>query len=388
MGGGEIGQVEEEYKMVEIKEETLPAGSEQSDMNCVGKAGENSGSNDHEKMDKGDIHSFKECGKECKTVQQLNDHDSQEHGETFKCGFCENTFKDKGAWCSHVIIAHTKQRYSCNSCSKQFSSKQKLSIHKNIHLGLKPFQCDKCESSFRNSGSLSKHKRKHISPEVTCPVCEKGVYKEANLKSHMKKHTWLSALKVSKAERAEAVAMARLIGITRVADELNINPDALRKWFKLETNPVSCNQCDHITFSESKLGEHMKTHGTGKIIPQIVKTSFMCVHCGFTSTRKISLVDHERSRHGIGPAVTFQCCECEKEFHSRGGLRKHTKDIHTGRRYPCNHCSHKAKQNIHLKSHIQKFHAFESSNGTVLPSVSNANNDPDFEYDDIVDSDY
>ena len=95
MGGGEIGQVdqsEEEYKMVEIKEETLPAGSEQSDMNCVGKAGENSGSNDHEKMDKEYIHSCKECGNECKTVQQLNGHYSQEHGETFKCGFCEKIY--------------------------------------------------------------------------------------------------------------------------------------------------------------------------------------------------------------------------------------------------------------------------------------------------------
>ena len=197
--------------MMEIKEEILSEVMDKSDMNCVLKAGENSGSIDHDKTEKED----KVCGKECKTVKQLNDHDLQEHGETFKCGFCNKIFKDKGAWCSHMIIAHTKQRYSCNSCSKQFSSKQKVSIHKNIHLGLKPFQCDKCESSFRNSGSLSKHKRKHISPDVTCPVCEKGVYKEAQLKSRMKKHTWLSALKVSMAERTEAVAMASLIGITR-----------------------------------------------------------------------------------------------------------------------------------------------------------------------------
>ena len=232
-------QDEEKYKMVEIKEESLSAGSENSDMNCVVKAGEHLGSNDREKMEKEDIHPCEVCGKECNTVKQLNDHDLREHGETLKCGFCEKIFRDKGAWCSHMIIAHTKQRYSCNSCSKQFSSKQKHAIHTNIHLGLKPFQCDKCEFSFRNSGSLSKHKRKHISPEITCPVCEKDVYKEAHLNSHMKKHTWLSALKVSKTERAEAVAMARVIGITRVADELNINPDALRKWFKLETSPVS-----------------------------------------------------------------------------------------------------------------------------------------------------
>ena len=52
--------------------------NEKSDMNCVLKAGENV----DEKLEKEDIQPCKVCGKDCKTVKQLNDHNLQEHGGT------------------------------------------------------------------------------------------------------------------------------------------------------------------------------------------------------------------------------------------------------------------------------------------------------------------
>ena len=70
--------------MKNVKAEPLSE-NEKSDMNCVLQAGENV----DEKLEKEDIQPCKVCGKDCKTVKQLNDHNLQEHGGTLKCSFCE-----------------------------------------------------------------------------------------------------------------------------------------------------------------------------------------------------------------------------------------------------------------------------------------------------------
>ena len=148
------------------------------------------------------------CGEKYKSVEQMNNHNLQEHGGT-KCTFCEKVFSGDGSVRQHIKIIHYKERHTCNICGKQFLTKVALLPHTNMHLGLRPYQCDKCESSFRGLDCFSKHKRMHLTPEVTCQLCGKGLYKEAYLESHMKKHTLEDASKLSKAEKVDAVAMAR-----------------------------------------------------------------------------------------------------------------------------------------------------------------------------------
>ena len=150
------------------------------------------------------------CGEKYKSVEQMNNHNLQEHGGT-KCTFCDKVFSGDGSVRQHIKIIHDKERHTCNICEKQFLTKVALLPHTNMHLGLRPYQCDKCESSFRGQDCFSKHKRMHLTPAVTCQVCGKGLYKEAYLESHMKKHTMDDASKLSKAERADAVAMTRYI---------------------------------------------------------------------------------------------------------------------------------------------------------------------------------
>ena len=201
-----------------------------------------------------------------------------------------------------------------------------------------------------------------------------------------------------------------MIGVKKAAEELNVNCETLGHWVRLETNPLSCNQCGYKVAQISKLKKHEKTHladdereneednfvGNENIKKREIisekpelkertydlgintkcadffdphelistdpapnhkspkKAIFTCSHCGLTYKRKDSLEDHMKAKHRDG--IMLQCSPCEKEFASKNALKKHIESKHEGKRYKCQHCTHEATQQINLKTHIRKKH--------------------------------
>ena len=49
--------------------------------------------------------------------------------------------------------------------------------------------------------------------------------------------------------------------------------------------------------------------------------------------------------------LLYSCDQCEKQYPAQRNLWRHKKSAHEGVTYPCNKCSYKATQKVHLQYH-------------------------------------
>ncbi|KAK7082955.1 hypothetical protein SK128_013330 [Halocaridina rubra] len=107
--------------------------------------------------------SCSECGKVCKSRQQLYLHK----------------------------LTHDP-RHVCKFCHKGFLWKSQYTIHMSTHTGEKPLLCDICGKSFAHKIAVSKHKwqdHNDNNKKFKCPTCLKSFVYKAKLQSHMRSHT-------------------------------------------------------------------------------------------------------------------------------------------------------------------------------------------------------
>ena len=52
----------------------------------------------------------------------------------------------------------------------------------------------------------------------------------------------------------------------------------------------------------------------------------------------------------------FECDKCNKKYNHRSGLYNHTKAVHEGVKFQCNHCNYTSHQKYKVKIHGQKLH--------------------------------
>ena len=125
-----------------------------------------------------------------------------------------------------------------------------------------------------------------------------------------------------------------MLGIKKAAEELNINSETLGHWVKLETNPISCNQCGHKVSRYSKLKKHEKIHFTKDPIKE-AQLKFSCDECSKAFVSKDGMKKHKHKHHNEQDHV--------KEFcHSRTGEKGEER---FDRKYffPCHLCSEMQK---------------------------------------------
>lgn len=91
----------------------------------------------------------------------------------------------------------------------------------------------------------------------------------------------------------------------------------------------SCHLCGKLFARNSGLSRHMKCVHLG------IK-DYSCDICGLSFAEKSTMEDHRKTHTGENP---YFCHECDKVFTRKGGLSRHTKNIHLGiKEYNCDFC--------------------------------------------------
>ena len=203
--------------------------------------------------------------------------------------------------------------------------------------------------------SIQNHMKSHNSEKSSCKFCGKEV-KVVQMKRHLKE--------VHEGEKKCTPAICQICGHVSVTEQaLKIHVGS-----KHSAKIHNCDQCEFKTGSESSLRAHVKNvHGDKK---------FMCEYCDYSSNIKKNLLEHLKT-HSERTFVTCPVCgksviSLQSHMHShnteRGNceicgkevklaqMSKHKKNVHGERKYPCQHCSYKAKDSYNLKLHVSKSH--------------------------------
>ena len=111
------------------------------------------------------------CERKFKTKYTLKSHEEMVHNDKkpFKCGKCDQRFKDEGSMRRHQANDRLHQRLDreraspdliCNICGKKFPRKRRwcLDQHLLTHLETRRFACTACGKEFPKRTLLDKHK--------------------------------------------------------------------------------------------------------------------------------------------------------------------------------------------------------------------------------------
>ena len=130
----------------------------------------------------------------------------------------------------------------------------------------------------------------------------------------------------------------------------------------------TCPHCNKYFTAKGNLKKHIRGQHDG--------ITYDCDICEYKGKQSTNLKYHKKVRHGVvDPSCkistgTAKCDSCEKTFSDKSNLRRHMKSDHEGVVYPCEFCSYRAKQNVQLKSHIQRIHSKIAANIDEMKSVS------------------
>ena len=148
-------------------------------------------------------HICKVCGKECKTLTRLKNHEIIHTGEKpFEREVCGKRFNQKFNLKTHGRIHANKtpkfKSSLCKICGKKSKTYQIHEIHERIHFiqkknlsNEKQFECKTCGTSFKLKKHLKKHERIHTNENpFTCKLCGKDFNRSAYLRTHEKIHAY------------------------------------------------------------------------------------------------------------------------------------------------------------------------------------------------------
>lgn len=90
---------------------------------------------------------------------------------------------------AHMQTQTAKKSYRCDRCGKEFKRAQYLRKHATTHTEVYLFYCKGCFSSFSLKAEKEAHEKVCKARRYECHLCKNLVYKVADLKSHMRKHT-------------------------------------------------------------------------------------------------------------------------------------------------------------------------------------------------------
>ena len=115
----------------------------------------------------------KECDKTFRTKSACRKHYLRHFKDdiSFKCGVCEEMFKDEEAWKIHSTAHEEKRRtgaFRCGFCLRVFKSQADLDSHVPLHETGLQHACTQCGIKFYTEDDLLKHMPKHFpGPELS-----------------------------------------------------------------------------------------------------------------------------------------------------------------------------------------------------------------------------
>ncbi|XP_055692281.1 zinc finger protein 184-like [Lutzomyia longipalpis] len=225
----------------------------------------------------------------------------------------------------------------------------------------KAFQCPICGKKFLQINHLKSHSRMHVDGSIghtrTCSICGKFYRNKYNFRKHYENH-----MKEPKPPDPD-------------------KPRRVRRRRKEKPKPT-CEQCGRVFAKKSRLVRHLASRAHDMFYrcrlcgaPYKDRTAlrmhhqeehrkfFECAECGKEFEKKVCLRNHLWRFHFVNKIPDYlkkkevSCELCGKIFTRTDYLRYHLKIIHGDHKEaPCPHCPKTLKNEIQLRSHIERQH--------------------------------
>lgn len=305
----------------------------------------------------------------------------------YRCGVCNDRFKDPEELSEHGCMAAKERPYSCSDCEKHFLHASHLKKHRTTHQqSSSKYPCNHCSSGFSSSQQFLSHLNTHadhstemkFTPEgknagpsqcFICPVCHQRFACATELIGHFPTHsdrtfeckicnvTFSSATQLEEHEHCHLTS-ATEFECTECGQSF-LGSDAFRQHHcshqyhatmesRYLNTPVkassqtyhqaateeedidvtgedlyNCAHCSMQFSSKSGFLEHQNKH--------MIEKPFKCELCGKTFALRRYLKEHER-RHRLKlvaqskdhlPDIKFRCAQCTREFNTSQDLSLH-----------------------------------------------------------------
>ncbi|KAJ2938570.1 hypothetical protein O0L34_g13068 [Tuta absoluta] len=153
----------------------------------------------------------KSCGYTGKTIEDLQEHITEAHGDNDKpkekkdnkkkstknqkyipvpCPECNQMFSNKYRMQIHLKRHTVTERYVCDQCDKSYSNLGNLTVHRKVvHEGILKIHCSVCGEAFPSRATRDAHLLIHTNERpFTCEFCNKSFTTKLTLTRHLEMH--------------------------------------------------------------------------------------------------------------------------------------------------------------------------------------------------------
>ncbi|KAH9519641.1 hypothetical protein Btru_003230 [Bulinus truncatus] len=244
------------------------------------------------------------CGFPCHGSKRYRDHCDEHIGKSkkglFRCSSCPEIFTTKSDFCRHVVVhksvchfcnidfkvsnllnahyntEHYDQLIKCKQCDKRLPSERKLKQHERHHRFNYRRPCPKCGAMVIR---VDQHmERRHAEPsyEFLCTLCPKKFKQQHCLQSHLRQHAALNRGEKFACPKCPKTFSTRM----HLAGHVRVHLT-----YKMHKCPI----CGKLCRQKFNLKIHMRIHYDQKL--------FHCDICNQGFNYKVSLVNHQKSKH-------------------------------------------------------------------------------------------
>ena len=318
------------------------------------------------------------CEKSFCQKNDLKNHVKSVHEKQkdLKSEFCEKSFSQKAILKLHVTKVH-KGIKKCEFCGKSFSQAQHLKKHiHTIHEGHKDHKCESCGKSFSQAGHLEKniheghkdHKCESQISQSKCSICGKN-FLEKWRDLHL-----CATKKIFKCSMCEEKFFARQRVYTHVKqihgiycteypkyDKYVIEEETLNEQAEVSIDEMieyfKCDICEK-SFTEVGLQIHMNVvHSCGNDVDHIDDVSQITTAVVERHQNEIHENEIANDNESDTEEISYKCHICSKEFSTYGNLKKHTINVHEGKKtFKCEECNRGFADNHRLNRHKKSVH--------------------------------
>lgn len=330
-------------------------------------------------------------------LSQLAEHMSTHREESFPCDICNRVFPSKSSRVEHRK-SHSKSsepqppsvskkdkfvspelKYRCGACNERFRDPEELSEHGCIAVKERQYSCSDCDKHFLHASHLKKHRATHkiswSSSEYPCNHCNSSFSSSQDFLSHAKTHADSAAesdhyTQVKDKDSSQGFICPVCHQCFSTAIELighfPVHPDGT----------FECKICKKSLPSESKLKEHEQEHSHLASAPE-----FECTECGKkvfgandflqhncsqkqtedsrpsakTSTETLYPAAGEEEEIDVTGEDVYDCIVCSMQFSSKSSLLEHQNSEHPNEKpFKCELCGKRFALRRYLRKHERR----------------------------------
>lgn len=306
----------------------------------------------------------------------------------YRCGVCNERFRDPEELSEHGCAAANERLYSCSDCNKHFLHASHLKKHRTTHQlssSVSEYPCNQCNSSFASPQHFLSHLKTHVdtaaeikgniegedggpSQGFICPVCHQCFASAAELSCHFPTHSdGIFKCKICKKtfsspSKLEEHACHHLTFECTECGQWILGSDAFHQhcYFHQKQKVIET-KCSNPSAKASPPTRYQAA-GEEEEIDVIGEDLFNCSVCSMQFFSKSGLLEHQNKQHLNDKP--FRCELCGKKFALRRYLRRHEqrhrlKSVQSSENeFRCNQCHTKfntAKDlSLHMKRHAEK----------------------------------